>query len=49
MTNAVPWTSQNLTPSAAFKALQIARGKFLKMMNIQIRYVLRQQAKLRAG
>lgn len=49
MTNAVPWTSQNLTPSAAFKALQIARGKFLKMMNIQIRYVLRQQARLRAG
>jgi hypothetical protein len=49
MTNAVPWTSQNLTPSATFKALQIARGKFLKMMNIQIRYVLRQQARLRAG
>jgi hypothetical protein len=49
MTNAVPWTSQNLAPSAANTALQIARGKFLKMMNIQIRYVLRQQARLRAG
>ena len=49
MTNAVPWTSQNLTPSAARAALEIARGKFLKMMNIQIRYVLRQQARLRAG
>jgi hypothetical protein len=49
MTNAGPWTSQNLTASAARTALQIARGKFLKMMNIQIRYVLRQQAKLRAG
>jgi hypothetical protein len=49
MRNAVPWTSQNLTPSAAFKALQVARGKFIKMMNIQIRYVLRAQAKLRAA
>ena len=49
MRNAVPWTSQNLAPSAARTALQIARNKFLKMMNIQIRYVLRQQAKLRAG
>lgn len=49
MRNAVPWTSQNLAPSAARTALNIARGKFLKMMNIQIRYVLRQQAKLRAG
>jgi hypothetical protein len=49
MRNAVPWTSQNLAPSAARTALNIARDKFLKMMNIQIRYVLRQQAKLRAG
>lgn len=49
MTNAVPWTSQNLAPSAARTALQIARNKFVKMMNIQIRYVLRQQARLRAG
>lgn len=49
MRNAVPWTSQNLAPSAARTALNIARGKFVKMMNTQIRYVLRQQAKLRAG
>ena len=49
MRNAVPWTSQNLAPSAARTALNIAKDKFLKMMNIQIRYVLRQQAKLRAG
>jgi hypothetical protein len=49
MRNAVPWTSQNLAPSAARTALNIARDKFLRMMNIQIRYVLRQQAKLRAG
>jgi len=49
MRNSVPWTSQNLAPSAARTALNIARDKFLKMMNIQIRYVLRQQAKLRAG
>jgi hypothetical protein len=49
MRNAVPWTSQNLSPAQADKAVRIARDKFLKMMNIQIRYVLRQQAKLRAG
>jgi hypothetical protein len=49
MRNAVPWTSQNLTESAARAALNIARGKFVKMMNIQIRYVLRAQAKLRAA
>jgi hypothetical protein len=30
-------------------ALQIARGKFVKMMDRQIRYVLRQQAGLRAS
>jgi hypothetical protein len=49
MHNAVPWTSQNLTESAARAALNIARGKFVKMMDIQIRYVLRAQAKLRAA
>jgi hypothetical protein len=49
MRNAVPWTSQNLAPSAARTALNIARDKFLKMMNTQIRIVLVQQAKLRAG
>ena len=49
MRNSVPWTSQNLSPANAAKAVQIARDKFAKMMNIQIRYVLRQQAKLRAG
>jgi histone H3/H4 len=49
MRNAVPWTSQNLTESAARTALNIARGKFVKMMDIQIRYVLRTQAKLRAA
>jgi hypothetical protein len=49
MTNAVPWTSQNLSASSAMMALQIARGKFVKMMDRQIRYVLRQQAGLRAS
>lgn len=49
MTNGVPWTSQNLTSSAARTALNIAKGKFIKMMDRQIRYVLSQQAKLRAA
>jgi hypothetical protein len=47
MHNAVPWTSQNLTESAARAALNIARGKFVKMMNIQIRYELKKQARLK--
>jgi hypothetical protein len=47
MRNAVPWTSQNLTESAARAALNIARGKFVKMMNIQIRYELKKQARLK--
>jgi hypothetical protein len=46
MTNAVPWTSDNLSPAQAIAAMQIARHKFVKMMNTQIKYVLRQQAKL---
>jgi hypothetical protein len=49
MTNAVPWTSENLSPSQANVAMNIARDKFVKMMNTQIKYVLRQQAKLRAA
>lgn len=47
MRNAVPWTSQNLSASANRFALRFAKDKFVKMMNIQIRYVLRKQAKLR--
>jgi hypothetical protein len=47
MRNAVPWTSQNLTESAARTALDIARGKFVKMMNIQIKYELKKQARLK--
>jgi hypothetical protein len=47
MTNAVPWTSDNLSPTQAIAAMQIARHKFVKMMNTQIKYVLRQQVKLK--
>jgi hypothetical protein len=49
MTNAVPWASENISASQALVALQIARGKFIKMMNLQIKYVLRQRANLRAA
>ena len=49
MTNAVPWTSENLSPQQAIAAMNIAREKFVKMMNTQIKYVLRQQAKLKSA
>jgi hypothetical protein len=49
MRNAVPWTSQNLTESAARTALNIARGKFVKEMTTRIKETLRAQAKLRAA
>jgi hypothetical protein len=49
MTNAVPWTSQNLSRSANRFSLQIAKDKFVKMMKIQIKYVLRNRAKLRGS
>jgi hypothetical protein len=49
MTNAVPWTSENLSPQQALVAMNIAREKFVKMMNTQIKYVLRQQAKLKGA
>ena len=49
MTNATPWTSQVLTENQAKAALQIARNKFVNYMNQQIKYELRQQAKLKAA
>jgi hypothetical protein len=47
MTNAAPWASENLTPAEAGKALDIARNKFVKYMNTQIKYELKKQAGLR--
>lgn len=49
MTNNTPWTSQVLTESESRKALQIARNKFVNYMSQQIKYELRQQAKLQAA
>jgi hypothetical protein len=49
MTNGTPWTSQCLTPKEAKEALEIARNKFVEYMNRQIKYELRQQAKLQAA
>jgi hypothetical protein len=49
MTNGTPWTSQVLSESSAKAALQIARHKFVQYMNQQIKYELRQQAKLQAA
>ena len=47
MTNAIPWTSECLTDSQARAALNIARVKFVKYMNIQIKYELKKQAGLK--
>lgn len=47
MTNAAPWASQNITPSEASKALDIARNKFVKYMNTQIKYELKRRAGLK--
>jgi hypothetical protein len=49
MTNLTPWCSRVLTPANSLKALQIARNKFVEYMNKQIKYELRQKAKLRAA
>jgi hypothetical protein len=49
MTNAMPWVSTLLSESQALKALEIEREKFVKYMNTQIKYELRQQAKLQAA
>jgi len=49
MTNRAPWTSQVLSTSAINNALEMARGNFVKYMNQQIKYTLRQQAGLRAA
>jgi len=48
MTNAMPWVSRLISESQALKALEIEREKFVKYMNTQIKYELRQQAKLQA-
>ena len=47
MTNAIPWTSECLTDSQTRAALNIARVKFVKYMNIQIKYELKKQAGLK--
>jgi hypothetical protein len=49
MTNTTPWCSRVLTPANAQKALDIARNKFVEYMNKQIKYELRQKAKLRGA
>ena len=49
MTNAMPWVSTLISPSQAIAAMDIVREKFVKYMNIQIKYELRNQAKLKAA
>lgn len=49
MTNATPWASQCISPSQAVVALNLARNKFVEYMNRQIKYELRQQAKLKSA
>jgi hypothetical protein len=47
MTNAAPWASENISPAEATKALDIARNKFVKYMNTQIKYELKRRAGLK--
>jgi hypothetical protein len=47
MTNAAPWASENISSSQATKALDIARNKFVKYMNTQIKYELKKRAGLK--
>ncbi len=49
MTNLTPWCSRVLTPANTMAALDIARNKFVAYMNRQIKYELRQKAKLRGA
>jgi len=49
MTNLTPWCSRVLTPANTMAALDIARNKFVAYMNRQIKYELRQKAKLRGS
>ena len=49
MTNLTPWCSRVLTPANTIAALDIARNKFVAYMNRQIKYELRQKAKLRGA
>lgn len=49
MTNAMPWVSELLSPSAAKYALHLTRDKFVKYMNSAIKGTLRAQAKLQAA
>jgi hypothetical protein len=49
LTNSVPWISENIGASTVRTALEIARNLFVKEMNNRIKYVLRQQAKLKAA
>jgi hypothetical protein len=49
LNNAVPWVSNLLSDSQAKVALEIARNKFVKHMNIAIKKTLRDQVKLKAA
>jgi hypothetical protein len=49
MTNSTPWASQCISPTQAVASLNLARNKFVEYMNQQIKYELRQQAKLKGA
>jgi hypothetical protein len=49
MTNSVPWISENIGGSTVRAALEIARNLFVKEMDKRIKYVLREQANLKAA
>jgi len=49
MTNKIPWTSQNLSPNEARKALELAKRNWVEYLNKSMRGELRRQARLAAN
>jgi hypothetical protein len=48
MSNRIPWTSNNMSPNEARKALELAKANWVEYLNKSMRGELRRQAKLAA-
>jgi hypothetical protein len=49
MSNRIPWTSDNLSPNEARKALELAKANFVEYMNKTMKAELRRRVKLAAN
>jgi hypothetical protein len=49
MSNRIPWTSNNLSPNEARKALELAKANFVEYMNKTMKAELRRRVKLAAN